>query len=201
MWNRKCEGARLNRAFTLLETLLVVALLALLVGLILPVLDTVRQHAESAVCGSNLRQIGIAVMQRVQDNNGVYPYVEGYPDNPVYTPEAGALSLKETLAPYGIGDRTLKCPTDAKGKSRFSTNGSSYDWFSFIAGERFIEPKIYLPAGNLILPLSRFPLAGDYELIHGGRRMNILFADGHVDSYTGPGVREDIKKAVESAGP
>jgi prepilin-type processing-associated H-X9-DG protein len=177
--------------------LMSISLIVLLAGLIYPTMDGTKKQAEMVVCASNLRQIGLAVMQKVQDNGGVYPLIEGYPSSPIYQPEDGAQSLVETLAPYGITERSLRCPSDVKKDNYFSQNGSSYEWFSFIDGENAVNPRIYLPEGTLVLPPMRFPIAADYELVHSRNRMNILFADGHVDPYTGPGVREDIKKALQ----
>lgn len=200
MCNRRKKETGAIDAFSLLELLLAISLIALLAALISPTIGTVRQKAEGTACASNLRQIGQAVLQKLQDNQDIYPFVEGDPTDPIYAPEDKAESLAETLKPYGITDRTLCCPSDM-GKHYFKEKGSSYEWFSFIDGERAVNAKIYLPEGTLVLPLVRFPLAADYELVHSSRRMNILFADGHVDSYTGPGVREDIKKEVAKAAP
>jgi prepilin-type N-terminal cleavage/methylation domain-containing protein/prepilin-type processing-associated H-X9-DG protein len=201
MCNRKKENSLANRAFTLLELLLAVSLIALLAGLIFPTIDTIRLQSESAACASNLRQIGLAVMQKVQDNGDIYPLVEGDPSNPIYAPGDGAESLAETLKPYGVTERVLRCPSDARKNGYFQSKGNSYEWFSFIDGERPASARIYLPVGTLALPPMRFPITADYELVHFRSRMNILFADGHVDSYTGPGVREDIKKTVENSAP
>jgi len=197
MCNRKKKKARLRDAFTLLELLLVISLIALLAGLIQPAMESLRKQAEATACASNLRQIGLAVMQKVQDNGNMYPYVEGDPTDPVYSPEDGAESLVETLKPYGITDRSLRCASDKQHNNYFGSKGSSYEWFSFIDGERAVSARIYLPEGTLILPLMRFPIAADYELVHFRKRMNILFADGHVAPYTGPGVRAEVKQALQ----
>lgn len=197
MFNRKKKKIAPNSAFTLLELMLVVSVIVLLAGLVFPVTESVRKQAESAACASNLRQIGLAVMQKVQDNGNLYPYVEGDPSNPVYSPEDGAQSLADTLKPYGITDKLLRCPSDVKADNYFTSRGSSYEWFSFIDGERDVSAKIYLPEGTLVLPLMRFPITADYKLVHSRKRMNILFADGHVDSYTGPGVKEDVRQAMQ----
>ncbi len=201
MCNRKKNGiSPSNKGFTLIELLLTISLIAMLAGLIFPAMESMRTQAESTACASNLRQIGLAVMQKVQDNGDIYPYIEGVPSEPIYAPEDGAQSLVDTLKPYGITDKSVRCPSDVKKGNYFSQNGSSYEWFSFIDGERSVSAKIYLPEGTLVLPLMRFPITADYELVHTRKRMNILFADGHVDSYTGPGVREDVRKAVQEAG-
>jgi len=192
------KRSSLQAAFTLTELLVVIAIIGLLGALLFPTLGSIRDRADTAKCASNLRQIGALIHQKVLDNDNFYPLIEGNPNDPIHDSDAGALSLLETLRPYGATEDLLRCPADIRTANYFATTGSSYEWFSFIDGENAISPKIYLPTGTLILPPSRFPLASDYKPVHGGRRMNILFADGHVTAYTGPGVREEIERAVEN---
>jgi prepilin-type processing-associated H-X9-DG protein/prepilin-type N-terminal cleavage/methylation domain-containing protein len=62
-------------AFTLVELLVVLAIIALLVGLLLPTLNRVRASGRSAKCRSNLHQIALALRMYVDDNNA-YPFEE-----------------------------------------------------------------------------------------------------------------------------
>jgi prepilin-type processing-associated H-X9-DG protein/prepilin-type N-terminal cleavage/methylation domain-containing protein len=58
-----------RRAFSLVELLIVVAIMAVLVALLLPAVQQARESAQSAQCRSNLRQLGMALHQYVANSN------------------------------------------------------------------------------------------------------------------------------------
>jgi prepilin-type N-terminal cleavage/methylation domain-containing protein/prepilin-type processing-associated H-X9-DG protein len=108
---------RTNRAaFTLVELLVVIGIIALLISILLPSLNKARRAANSAACLSNLRQVMLGTTMYVTDNGGWLPYV-------TYTPFVEEANNRrewyEALAPY-LGykrDPTVAydCPPVARG--------------------------------------------------------------------------------------
>ena len=64
-----------SRAFTLVELLVVIGIIALLVSILLPSLNKAREAAQSTQCLSNLRQINMAMLMFAQNNKGHLPQV------------------------------------------------------------------------------------------------------------------------------
>ncbi len=70
--NMKTECSRSNaekRDFTLIELLIVIAIIAILSGLLLPALNSAREKGRSVRCLSNLKQFGLVSMEYTQEND------------------------------------------------------------------------------------------------------------------------------------
>lgn len=63
----------MRRAFTLVELLVVIGIIAVLMGILLPSLTAARQQAMSVQCLSNLRQLATAAIQYTVENGGSFP--------------------------------------------------------------------------------------------------------------------------------
>ncbi|MDQ3621584.1 MAG: type II secretion system GspH family protein [Verrucomicrobiota bacterium] len=177
-----------QRGFSLIELILVVAIIALSASLLFPVSASIMDRANTQKCLENLRQIGIAVHLAAVDNDNRYPRIEIDPQNPIYAPEEGAKPLHEALLPYGITDKVLQCPADLNGPNWYSRVKTSYMWQPYSEDEPTANITIYTRRGGFPGRPSRVRLATDYEAVHtpdapGGRKkMNVVYADGHVVS-------------------
>jgi len=88
----------IKRGFTLIELLVVIAIIAILAAILFPVFAKVREKARQTTCLSNLKQMGLAVLEYNQDYDDTYPLVyAAYSADPQNVGHAGA---DELLQPY-----------------------------------------------------------------------------------------------------
>ncbi|RYF40037.1 MAG: DUF1559 domain-containing protein, partial [Cytophagaceae bacterium] len=95
-------------AFTLIELLVVIAIIAILAAILFPVFARARENARRTSCQSNLKQIGLGVIQYTQD------YDEKFPMFRVGVPTPGkAYGWADSIQPYVKSEQLLQCPSNS----------------------------------------------------------------------------------------
>jgi prepilin-type N-terminal cleavage/methylation domain-containing protein/prepilin-type processing-associated H-X9-DG protein len=185
-----------RRAFTLIELLVVIAIIAILAAILFTVFARARENARRASCQSNLKQIGLGIMQYAQDYDEKFPLWladtndNGYRDGA----EQGWAML---IQPYVKSTQILQCPSDS---TAIPANGADGAGFSDYASNLY---DINLQTGMVgliaptqtVLALDFYPYdssstmfgvfawtpssTADYYHRHLDG-LNFLFADGHV---------------------
>jgi prepilin-type N-terminal cleavage/methylation domain-containing protein/prepilin-type processing-associated H-X9-DG protein len=101
---------KLSRGFTLIELLVVIAIIAILASILFPVFARARENARRASCQSNLKQIGLGILQYTQD------YDEHYPMYRMMGSVGSALrpyGWADAMQPYVKSIQILQCPSDS----------------------------------------------------------------------------------------
>ncbi len=90
--------------FTLVELLIIIAIIAIMAAILLPALNKARERGKLAKCTNHLKNIGLAALQYANDNNDYYPIaLRTYPD----------IQSWARLCNLGYLDaRFMDCPSD-----------------------------------------------------------------------------------------
>jgi prepilin-type N-terminal cleavage/methylation domain-containing protein/prepilin-type processing-associated H-X9-DG protein len=190
-----------RRGFTLIELLVVIAIIAILAAVLFPVFASARAKARQSSCSSNLRQLGLAAQQYLQDNDSTYP-----------TTYLGSTPWDTMLLPYIKTTGILYCPDDQVQRnnprsysinrgpdSRYYYDSFQAMWHQDIGPTGLQTSMVRAPsttilftenfnAGNVIGSTNNAPVsnasnqginAGSTDGPHSGG-FNYTFCDGHV---------------------
>ncbi len=197
-----------RRAFSLIELLVVVAVVSLLLAILVPALRKARQVASRVSCAHNLKQIGLGMGMYLHDNDGTYPCAtDPVSEDPVYWLWMGR-GWRRWVRPYLGGSidvnnpSVLLCPEDRTDPALFESTSYAYSMTFYHSpqqidamsekAETYSDPRPSIPqrADSVAHPAAKI-LVGEWASSHApveieqgwwnweGTR-NFLFADGHV---------------------
>lgn len=179
-----------QRGFTLIELLVVVAIIAMLAAMLFPVFTKAREKARQTTCISNQKQIALAIIMSIQDNNESMP-----PSSTVWSTLAIPANVKTCLS-QGL-----------------ETNGAAYVYNNYLSSADGLSGKamgelttdtvsadtIWMTADGTHAASTGTPPAGTYQAytqiayspaditpIHNDKVI-VSFLDGHVALSTKPG--------------
>ena len=107
MKNIAPHSRRARSAFTLIELLVVIAIIAILAAILFPVFARARENARRSSCQSNLKQIGLGVMQYTQD------YDEKFPLPSDFGLGMRTMIWDASIQPYIKSVQVLQCPSES----------------------------------------------------------------------------------------
>ena len=102
-----------RRAFTLVELLVVIGIIAVLIGVLLPTLSKAQKRARTTACMSNQRQLVTALIMYCQENKGCFPGGPGTMNvngAPVFTPALASWDMN-AQNPYSCNQDIKNGPT------------------------------------------------------------------------------------------
>jgi prepilin-type N-terminal cleavage/methylation domain-containing protein len=111
--------SRKNRGFTLIELLVVIAIIAILAAILFPVFARARENARRASCQSNLKQIGLGLLQYTQDYDETLPPAGHFNTSP-------QIWVWMDLDPYIKSQQLWKCPSNTGGSTTWTANNYTH---------------------------------------------------------------------------
>jgi len=160
----------MRRAFTLIELMVVISIIAILAALLFPVFARAKEAAKKTACISNLKQMGDAIIMYESDYDDIFPHAVDPSDKwapeiwdpfPAFRDQIPYMPLmSEALQPYIRSKEIFRCPADAGTHvldnhfpqkfesipSMYQLYGSSYFFRTEIAFKAYTQSNFQLPA-------------------------------------------------------
>lgn len=170
-----------KKGFTLIEILVVIAIISILASLLFPVFGRARENARRSSCQSNLRQLSMGVMQYTQD------FDEGFPSTlqsrPGQTPPDGIFWFSDAAStaywawpqmifPYTKNMQVARCPSGKLASAAGALNGYNYG-ANLLLMQTTGVPSLKVSA--IVAPSATYLLmdAGNYQMDPGNNVRNL----------------------------
>jgi prepilin-type N-terminal cleavage/methylation domain-containing protein/prepilin-type processing-associated H-X9-DG protein len=113
------------KGFTLIELLVVIAIISILAAILFPVFARARENARRTSCMSNLKQLGLGMMQYTQDYDEHFPI---YRAASAITATIRPIGWADIMQPYVKSEQILQCPSESGGPSGDPVSGDYTDY-------------------------------------------------------------------------
>ena len=198
--------------FSLIELLVVVAIIGILASMLLPALGKARKTAQAATCKNNIKQITLAVLSYAMDNNNYAPTDKksnsgtdlqwhrtldsmSYMTYDINSSTSSfncsnGLAISENWQNnYAMNFRLVR----GDNTGSYSSSSTSYNYLSTLESSHSTDTMMIVDGynNNRILQSSEinsnniFELSSDSKIARHNDKTNIAFLDGHIESMPG----------------